>query len=301
MPIEEQKAMSLTGEKRRYPRRKPFSTQSEINIRAVVDGVAQQFTAKLVDLGRGGLSVELPCALECGAVVAVSGEIEDARSRQQLDQKCRVRYCRPAANGKFVVGLSYEVNAAPQATTTSADHYEVLQVSRNADFDTIQRVFRILAQRYHPDNQETGNVEIFQQAVEAHRVLGDPERRAAYDLQTRGQSASRFKLFDSWQDTQGPEAERRIRRGILTILYRQRQTNPRQPEVSLTDIAEALDVPREHLDFSLWFLRESKSIKSSDSGRVEITVAGVLTAESDEQRGPGTAQPYRALEAPAHS
>jgi DnaJ-class molecular chaperone len=32
------------------------------------------------------------------------------------------------------------------------DHYDTLQVSANADLDTIHRVYRMLAQRFHPDN-----------------------------------------------------------------------------------------------------------------------------------------------------
>ena len=37
------------------------------------------------------------------------------------------------------------------------DYYEILQVSDSAEPETINRVYRIFAQRYHPDNQETGN------------------------------------------------------------------------------------------------------------------------------------------------
>ena len=36
------------------------------------------------------------------------------------------------------------------------DYYETLQISPNADPDTIHRVYRLLAQRFHPDTQETG-------------------------------------------------------------------------------------------------------------------------------------------------
>ena len=39
--------------------------------------------------------------------------------------------------------------------STSIDHYEVLQVSHRADLQTIQRVYRHLAKRYHPDNSES--------------------------------------------------------------------------------------------------------------------------------------------------
>jgi curved DNA-binding protein len=41
------------------------------------------------------------------------------------------------------------------------DFYEDLQVSPNADQETIERVYRLLAKRYHPDNSGTGGVEKF--------------------------------------------------------------------------------------------------------------------------------------------
>ena len=37
------------------------------------------------------------------------------------------------------------------------DYYEILEISPNANSGTIERMFRYLAQRYHPDNPETGD------------------------------------------------------------------------------------------------------------------------------------------------
>ncbi|MEQ1886485.1 MAG: DnaJ domain-containing protein [Bryobacteraceae bacterium] len=289
--------MSFLTEKRRYPRRKPFATQPPLSARVQTDDGSKIFTAKLIDISRGGIRIELPQAVEDGAVIDISGEVEDLRGKQKLDQKCYVQDCTATDHGTFVIRLSYESKKAQAAVNTSADLYEVLQLSRNADFDTIQRVFRIFAQRYHPDNQDTGNREIFQRVIEAHQILSDPERRAAYDLQTQHQTATKFKLFDSWQDTQGTAGERRIRKGVLTLLYRQRQLNPRQPEVSLIDVAEALGVPREHLEFSLWFLRESKWLRNSDSGRLEITHAGVVAVEEEEDKARAAETELTAIEA----
>ena len=49
-------------------------------------------------------------------------------------------------------------NYTTQPTETQPlDHYELLQVSPTAEIDTIHRVYRLLAQRFHPDNRETGN------------------------------------------------------------------------------------------------------------------------------------------------
>ena len=43
------------------------------------------------------------------------------------------------------------------SSNQGADYYEVLQISPNAEPETVHRVFRLLAQRFHPDNAETGN------------------------------------------------------------------------------------------------------------------------------------------------
>ncbi len=76
------------------------------------------------------------------------------------------------------------------------DYYEALQISPNADADTIHRIYRILAQRYHPDNQQTGNLELFRTLTEAYRALADPEKRAAYDVQHREARRLTWKIFD---------------------------------------------------------------------------------------------------------
>jgi curved DNA-binding protein CbpA len=58
-----------------------------------------------------------------------------------------------------------------------------MQLSPNADAETVSRVYRLLAFRYHPDNKETGNSEMFLRLSEAHEILSDPEKRA--QLRTR--------------------------------------------------------------------------------------------------------------------
>ena len=37
------------------------------------------------------------------------------------------------------------------------EYYELLQISPNAEAETVHRVYRLLAARYHPDNPHTGN------------------------------------------------------------------------------------------------------------------------------------------------
>ena len=61
------------------------------------------------------------------------------------------------------------------AEEKTEDYYEVLQVSPTAEPETINRVYRMLAQRYHPDNQQTGNESRFRNVLEAYTILSDPE------------------------------------------------------------------------------------------------------------------------------
>jgi hypothetical protein len=51
------------------------------------------------------------------------------------------------------------------------DCYEIMEISPNADLGTIERMFRYLAQRYHPDNQDTGDRLRFDAVMAAYGTI----------------------------------------------------------------------------------------------------------------------------------
>ena len=62
------------------------------------------------------------------------------------------------------------------------DYYSVLGVNKDADTSDIQKAYRKLARKLHPDvNRSPGAEDKFKEINEAHEVLKDPEKRAKYD------------------------------------------------------------------------------------------------------------------------
>jgi curved DNA-binding protein CbpA len=112
------------------------------------------------------------------------------------------------------------------------DYYELLQVSPSAELETIHRVYRMLAQRYHPDNQESGNPTRFREVSEAYRILSDPEERARYDVQHQKHRQERWKLVSTGGDAENDfDLEEMVRLTVLEVLYTKRRMEPREPAI----------------------------------------------------------------------
>jgi curved DNA-binding protein len=155
------------------------------------------------------------------------------------------------------------------------DHYEILQLSQNADTETIGRVHRLLVKRYHPDNQETGNITKFNEVMEAQRVLSDPQQRAAYDVRYDENRASVLKILHQASAENGLETDTQVCEGILSLLYISRRRDPDRAGLGVTQMERVLGCPAEHLEFHLWYLRQKHWIERLDGGLLAITVTGV--------------------------
>jgi curved DNA-binding protein len=158
------------------------------------------------------------------------------------------------------------------------DYYEFLQISPSAETDTIHRVYRFLATRFHPDNRDTGDVERFVLLKQAYEVLSNPERRAAYDATRRASQPEPLSAWIDFMDDMEGELNRRL--AVLAVLYFQRRTNPYKPEVSFRDIESRLGFPRDYLVFTAWYLRTKKYITRADDSEFTITAEGVDFVET---------------------
>jgi curved DNA-binding protein len=165
-----------------------------------------------------------------------------------------------------------------------ADYYEFLQISPNADMETIHRVYRFLAARFHPDNPASGNLEQFRLLKIAYDILSDTNRRAEYDTKRRRESPQPFSQTIDFMDTLEGELNRRM--AVLAVLYHRRRTNALTPEVSLTEIEERMGFPRDYLDFTLWYLQKKGYISKADNAQFTLTADGVDFVETHREGMP---------------
>ncbi|MGP0070848.1 MAG: DnaJ domain-containing protein [Bryobacteraceae bacterium] len=273
--------MSEVSERRRKPRQKTDRSGEPVwVILQNVPGAAAEVRAKVLDSSDLGLGIETDCRLELNAVLSVDGPV--GANGQNGKIRARVVDCRPF-EGIFRAGLMFENgNGAAAPTEAVPDYYEILQISPNADPDMIHRVYRLLAQRYHPDNKDTGDEKAFRALTDAYRVLSEPEKRAAYDVNLHAYRQVRWRIFDQRQAAIGKVAEKSKRKGILDLLYTKRCNEPEKPTLNLHELEDLLGCPREHLEFSVWYLKENGLVVRQDNGRLAVTAKGVDWAEQEE-------------------
>ena len=117
--------------------------------------------------------------------------------------------CDPASgrgDGRATeAGMSFVRQAARRAMVKIQDYYATLGVERGASSDEIQRAYRKLARKHHPDIDKTpGSTQRFAQINEAHEVLIDPEKRKRYDaLGARWKDGEEFRPPPEWESSFG--------------------------------------------------------------------------------------------------
>ena len=164
------------------------------------------------------------------------------------------------------------------------DYYELLQISPRAGSDTIHRVYRYLASRFHPDNQRSGNAETFRLLTAAYDILSDPARRAEYDTHWEGTHNAPLSTSIDFMDSIDGETNRRL--AVLAVLYFRRRANPNAPEVSLSELEKQMGFPRDYLDFTTWYLVKKRYVTRADNSDFSLTADGVDFVETQRASMP---------------
>ena len=176
-------------------------------------GNARWATAYFRDVTEEGVGLSLMTPLQIGSMVVIRGNFGEGRDRRPIAGGREVVH--RGSGGVYQAGLELTNGQGARARNErreaeprpakpcqfsddpeQLDCYEIMQLSPKAGADTIHRVHRILAQRYHPDTPDTGNAEMFIRVTAAARILSDPEQRAKYDIRYHATRQLHWKIFD---------------------------------------------------------------------------------------------------------
>lgn len=233
-------------------------------------GTDQRFIrGRAIDFSKGGARIQSPEGLEAGQQVYLRADSFG------LMGMAKVRYCQKRLAG-YVMGLELEKKSSTMKTPDDfIDYYEVLQISPKADSETIHRVFRMQAARYHPDNKQSGNAERFMMLSRIYETLTDQKRRDEYDLRRRLREPVSIPAFGLAEFVAGVEGEVNRRLGVLCLLYKRRRSNPDHPALSLLQLEFLMEFPREHLMFTVGYLREKELLRIVENSDYQITANGM--------------------------
>ena len=163
------------------------------------------------------------------------------------------------------------------SNSTSQNHYESLEVSQNASPEAIEKMFRLLATKHHPD--AGGDKDKFKSVVEAFEVLRDKDSKDAYDHQLISETQEVSRLLENSKQA-GPDAA--IRHELLCLFYARRREEGASPALGEIAIQKTLDLTAHVVEFHLWYFREKNWIKRFEDGGFAITAEGVDQIDATE-------------------
>ena len=239
-------------------------------------GLMKSAEVRSLDFSNSGIRIRCACELVRGTTVYI--ECKNGHPRGY----CTVRHCT-LRDTDYTIGLEFDEETRttiPVLNGADFDYYEFLQISPKAEMATIQRIYRFMASRFHPDNPVTGDPEKFLLLKRAYEVLSDPVHRAQYDATRDTCEVRPNPIFVMAEFVNGIEGEVNRRLGVLALLYSRRRTNSEDPKISLYDLEKRMGWPREYLDFTTWYLRNMQYITREDNADFALTALGVDYVES---------------------
>lgn len=225
--------------------------------------------ARILDSSRTGVGVACPQPLGVSSCLILRAPGIDMLAL------ARVRNCIWRRT-QYHLGIEFVEKASmqPRNPDGEPDHHELLRAGVAGDAERLDRVYRALAFRYHPDNGDSGDSEIFLRISETYRILSvskpRPEREIARHDGTNWQTGLRL-LKDK-------------RAALLGLLCQRRMSDYRNAFVSPGELESLTGMTPDEIGFTLWYLREKGAVTGSDSSPdYSISAAGVDLLERIDQ------------------
>jgi hypothetical protein len=105
-------------------------------------------------------------------------------------------------------------------------------------------------------------------------VLSNAEKRASYDATYQQHRQDRWRLVSAGAESENDfEMEQVVRLTVLEALYTKRRLEPQNAGIYWRDLERMIGRPREHLEFTIWYLSQKKLV-STDDARLSLTADG---------------------------
>ena len=106
----------------------------------------------------------------------------------------------------LAISFFYVIIYVKGKITMDKNYYEILEIDRNASPEIIDKAYKTLAKRYHPDLQDEAHKkeseEKFKIINEAYQVLSNPEKKALYDQKLVDTSISQDQYKEMYRQNQ---------------------------------------------------------------------------------------------------
>ena len=197
-------------------------------------------------------------------------------------------------------------------TIQSPNHYDILGANPMATLDELETLFRQLAEKA----ESSGDHSIVPQAIEAFKVLRDPNLRRQYDQQLSAVStqnasaevapvtqvsatesqpdaalveqpvdASAEKLSFEDELKLSPDALNEHRRELLKMFYEKKRKDLSRSGIAIGGLDTIVPYSYELLEFHLWVLSEKKWVLREESGALSISASGCEAHEQNLMDG----------------
>lgn len=247
---------------RRTARRERVDSKAEL-IWKDEKGNQRRENGQVVNVSCSGVAVDCPEPVTpSSSLICLAPEIGIAALSQ-------VRHCAwLRSQYRFGLQLFRKSQAGIEGQAAEYDFDELLRTGVARESERFERLYRALAFRYHPDNQETGDPEIFLQIREIHRILSCPRGSASQTGTAADEMSSRPPGETSF-------AAKNRRYAVLRLLYERRVTDCYSAEMPQREIECLTGLPSNEVQFILWYLREKGAVVSGDSLAYAISASGI--------------------------